>query len=185
MTPTNSGLRPIDVPVLLYLAEHPGAPYAQIAEVLGVSTSTAHAARARLTTTGLAHQVARVRTEVARGPMLEFLQYAVPYVCPGTLLPKARGIPTGFAAPVLADFAHSAGLDDVTVADAPLLVWPSRLGSVVGVGILPLVADAPTIASRDPSLYRWLALIDVLRAGDVRARAFARRALPKLAATLP
>ena len=185
MQPINATLRPVDVPVLLYLAAHPGAPYAQVAAVLGISTSTAHAAGARLVTSGLAHRVATARIEVARGPLLEFLQYAVQYVFPAMFLPKARGIPTGLAAPVLADFSHDAEFHDLIVADAPLQVWPSHLGSDVGVGIVPLVEDAPSIASRDPSLYRWLALVDVLRGGDVRARTFARRALPKLVAALP
>lgn len=185
MKPVNATLHPVDVPVLLYFAEHPGAPYAQVAAVLGVSTSTAHAARARLITSGLAHGVARAATEVARGPLQEFLQYAVQYVFPAMFLPKARGIPTGLAAPILGDFSHDAEFQDLIVANAPLQVWPSHLGSVVGVGIHPLLADAPSIASRDPSLYRWLALVDVLRGGDARARTFARRVLPKLVAALP
>lgn len=187
MSPKNTTLRPVDVPVLLYLAEHPEASFAQVAEVLGISTSTAHAARARLITSGLAHRMARTRTDVARGPLLEFLQYAVQYLFPATFIPKARGIPTGLAAPVLAEFALDPELQDVVVADAPLQVWPSHLGtaSAVGVGIVPLIANAPSVASVDPSLYRWLALVDVLRGGDVRARAFARRVLPKLIAALP
>lgn len=185
MRPTNSTIRPIDVPVLLYLAEHPGAPYARVAEALGVSTSTAHAAHARLIASGLAHRIAGAKAEVARGPLLEFLQYAVQYLFPATFLPKARGIPTGLSAPVLADFNEDPELQELLIADAPPQVWPSHLGSVVGVGILPLVADAPSIASRDPSLYRWLALVDVVRGGDARTRALARRAFPKLVAALP
>jgi len=183
----NSTLRAVDIPVLLYLAEHPEASFAQLAEVLGVSTSTAHAARARLLTCGLAHRVAHARTEVAHGPLLEFLQHAVQYLFPLQSIPKARGIPTGLAAPVLADFARDLKLDDSIVANAPLQVWPSHLSgaSEVGVGILPLIANAPSIAKLDPSLYRWLALVDVLRGGDARARAFARRVLPKLVETLP
>ena len=119
------------------------------------------------------------------GTLLEFLQYAVQYLFPAQFIPKARGVPTGLAAPVFADFSHDPELQDLIVADAPLQVWPSHLGSVVGVGVLPLIANAPSIASLDPSLYRWFALVDVLRGGDVRARTFARRVLPKLVAALP
>ncbi len=185
MLPTNATIRPVDVPVLLYLAEHPDASYARVAEGLGISTSTAHAARARLIASGLAHRVAHAKAEVARGPLLEFLQYAVQYLFPAKFIPKARGVPTGLAAPVLADLSQDFELQDLIVADATLQVWPSHVGSVVGVGVLPLIANAPSIASLDPSLYRWLALVDVLRGGDVRARAFARRVLPKLIAALP
>lgn len=181
----NASIRPIDVPVILYLAEHPGAPYARIAEALGVSTSTAHAAHARLIASGLAHRLAGAKTAAARGPLLEFLQYAVQYLFPATFVPKARGIPTGLSAPVFVDFSEDPELQDLLIADAPPQVWPSHLGLDVGVGILPLVADAPSIASRDPALYRWLALVDVVRGGDVRARAFARRAFPRLVAALP
>ncbi|MBA4071707.1 MAG: hypothetical protein C0497_07720 [Gemmatimonas sp.] len=173
------------MPVLLYLAEHPGSPYARVAEALGVSTSTVHAAHTRLIASGLAHRIAGAKTEVARGPLLEFLQYAVQYLFPATFLPKARGIPTGLSEPVLAEFNEDPEFQDLLTADASPQVWPSHLGSVVGVGILPLVADAPSIASRDPSLYRWLALVDVVRGGDARARTFARRAFKRLVAALP
>ncbi|MBX9927989.1 MAG: helix-turn-helix domain-containing protein [Gemmatimonadaceae bacterium] len=179
-------IRPRDIPVLLYLAEHPTAAFAQIAESLGISTSTAHSARRRLVDCGLLHRIGRNGVGIARGPMLEFLQFAVPYIAPARLIARARGIPTGLAAPVVQAFASIAEIDDLVLTDAPPQVWPSHLaGAVLGTGIEPLIPAAPSIAAMDPSLYRWLALLDVLRSGDVRARAFARRALAHLVAELP
>lgn len=185
MRPSYPVLRPIDVPVLIYVAEHPDAPYEQLATVLGISTSTGHVARARLVESGLAHRVGRARVAAAKGSLLEFLQYAVQYVFPARVIPKARGIPTGLSAPVLLDLLHDPALAGESIDSAELYVWPSRLGTTIGIGVPPLVKDAPKVASLDPAIYRWLALIDVLRVGDVRARTFARHLLPTLVAKLP
>jgi hypothetical protein len=76
---------------------------------------------------------------------------------------------TGLAAPgASADSEAPEGLS---------MVWPSRLGSVPGLGIKPLVPAAPDTALRDPVLYQLLALVDALRMGDVREREYARRAM--------
>lgn len=163
-------LRPVDVAVLLHLALHPGAPYAQIAAVLGVSKSTAHAAIARLFRSGLAHVVGRDGVGAAAGPLREFLQFGAAYAFPAVTVPKARGVPTGFSVPAL---QHD------TLMDAAPMVWPSRLGTVVGMGVQPLVPAGPDIALRDPALYHLLALVDALRLGDAREREIARRAIVK------
>jgi hypothetical protein len=163
--PAAQSMRPLDVGVLLHLSIHPGASYAALAEALGVSKSSAHAAIGRLVRSGLASRVGRREVHAAPGPTREFLQFAVPYVFPAETVPKARGILTGFSAPPLR--AHAP--DD----DAPL-VWPSRLGESLGVGVYPLVPSAPDISFRDPRLYRLLALVDALRLGDARQREIAR-----------
>jgi hypothetical protein len=89
----------------------------------------------------------------------------VPYAFPAETVPRARGFPTGFSAPPL----RSEGPDD-----ALAMVWPSRLGSSVGIGVHPLGPAAPEISFRDPRLYRLLALVDALRLGDAREREIAR-----------
>jgi len=161
-------LRPLDIAVLFHLSLHPGAPYAQMAAVLGVSKSTAHAAIARLLRSGLAHTVGRNGVGAAAGPTREFLQYGAAYAFPPVTVPKARRVPTGFSVPAE---------NGETPMHAALMVWPSRLGTAVGMGVQPLVPAAPDIALRDPALYRLLALVDALRVGDAREREVACRAI--------
>ena len=166
---TNRGclLKPVDVAVVLYLLRYPRESYAHMSAMLGISKSSAHGAVTRLERAGLVHKLSEGGARVARGPALEFLLFGVPYAFAPELLPRARGVPTGFAAP---------GLSSEPDAPEPLaLVWPSRLGESAGVGIKPLVPDAPDTAWRDPQLYRCLALVDALRTGDARAREYARR----------
>ena len=158
-------LRPLDVGALLHLHLHPGDSYGAMAEALGAGKSSVHASVGRLVRSGLASEVGRLGVRAALGPAREFLQFGVPYAFPADTVPKARGIPTGFSAPALRR--------DGPAADV-LLVWPSRLGDSVGVGVHPLVPAAPDISFRDPSLYRLLALVDALRMGDAREREIAR-----------
>ncbi len=161
-------LRPADVAVLLYLVIHQRESFAHMGALLGISTSTAHDAVSRLERAGLVHRVS-CAFSVARGPALEFLYYGVPYVFTPDIIPRARGVLTGLAAPGAS-----------TEPDAPEskpLVWPSKLGNISGMGIKPLVRGAPDSALREPRLYRMLALVDALRTGDAREREFARRAM--------
>ena len=162
MLPSNHALRPLDVGVMLATYHNPGSTYGALAEHLGLSKSSAHAAIARLVRSGLASRIGREGVRVAPGPMKDFLQYGVPYAFPAETVPRARGIPTGFSAPSL----QSEG-----PVNAPALVWPSRLGNSAGVGVHPLVPAAPDISFRDPRLYRLLAIVDALRLGDAHARA--------------
>lgn len=176
MLPSNHALRPLDVGVMLATYHNPGSTYGALAEHLGLSKSSAHAAIARLVRSGLASRIGREGVRVAPGPMKDFLQYGVPYAFPAETVPRARGIPTGFSAPSL----QSEG-----PVNAPALVWPSRLGNSAGVGVHPLVPAAPDISFRDPRLYRLLALVDALRLGDAREREVARELIGQALAGPP
>ena len=174
--PANHALRPMDVGALLAIYLNPGSSFGALAEGLGVSKSSAHAAIARLLRSGLASRIERRGVRAAPGPMRDFLQFGVPYAFPAETVPRARGIPTGFSAPSL----RSAGPEE-----ALPLVWPSRLGNSVGVGVHPLVPAAPDISFRDPRLYRLLALVDALRLGDAREREIARELIVQSLAEVP
>ena len=102
------------------------------------------------------------------GALREFLSFGIVYVFPLELLGRARGVPTGFSAPMLSKSL---------VASGEPHVWPSRLGDVLGQGIEPLVPAAPEISFRDPELYEALALVDAVRGGDARTREVARERL--------
>lgn len=131
-----------------------------------MSKSTAHASVSRLLTSRLAQEVKNGGIVAAAGPTREFLQFGAAYAFPPVTVPKARGVPTGFSVP---------SVQRATNMSAQPIVWPSRLGTVEGVGLQPLVPAAPDIALRDPALYHLLALVDALRVGDAREREVARR----------
>lgn len=174
-------IRPSDVAVLLFGVQYPGASYPQIAQVLGISMSTAHSAHRRLLARGLMHEA---RSDgrlmlVAIEPTLEFLQFGLRYVFHAPTISRARGVPTGFSSPALAPVAN------VGVQEEHALVWPSQLGQTTGVGIVPLIPDAPSVAFRDAGMYAWLAAVDALRVGDARIREMARHRVAQMLRTSP
>ena len=151
--------------MLLYLLLHPLESYARLAAMLGISKSSGHNAIERLVRSGLVHRTGRGEVAVAVGPATEFILFGAAYAFPPDLISKARGVPTGLSAPVLRS---------QQLADPSPMVWPSRLGEVVGLGIKPLVPGAPDIALRNPRLYHLLALVDALRVADAREREIIR-----------
>jgi len=153
-------LHPIDVPVALSLVEAPQATFQQISEMLGISSSTAHAAIARLRQAGL---VRKENLEVARSALLEFLEHGVRYAFPAVVQTEGRGVPTAHAGPLMcADI----------VADTPF-VWPAARGGAVGPSIAPLLRQAVELPVRSPGVYALLTVVDALRVGRVRERELA------------
>jgi DNA-binding transcriptional ArsR family regulator len=160
-------IRPSDIAALLFVSAHSGEPYSQIAAGLGVSKSTAHKALSRLLKLGLVVMGSNGEMEVEAEQAIELLR-VIRYVFPSDQVEKARGVMTGLAA-----LTDASSLE----YDAAPMVWPSLLGQVIGVGVTPLIRNAPDIAFRDPAMYRLLALVDALRLGDARERNLATIAL--------
>ena len=52
-------------------------------------------------------------------------------------------------------------------------MWPHVTGTERGQGLAPIHDKMPTAALADPSLYRLLALADLVRAGTARERSLA------------
>jgi hypothetical protein len=148
------------------MIDHDDPTYERIAELLAISTSTAHAAVSRLRRAGIL--MPDTAKQLNRLALLEFLEHGIRYAFPATPGPERLGVPTAHSAPPLA-----ALLDDSGEA----YVWPSRAGTVRGRAIEPLVPNADTIAERSPALYETLALVDALRGGRARERELASRAL--------
>jgi len=112
--------------------------------------------------------------------LVELIVHAVRFLIPGTLGPRARGIPTAWA--------HRAAFAGLVagVVDPP--VWPmvrryddlSGLDGVVdGIAVAPLHEKAPQAAMRDSKLYELLAAVDALRVGRARDMEMARDFLRK------
>lgn len=154
-------LRPSDVAVALWLARAPGAPYQSLASGLRLGLAEVHRGVRRLEGAGLVLEGER---RVYRQALLEFLVHGVRYVFPPVLGVEAQGTPTAAAAPILAG----------KFPEGPGAVWPAAEGQVRGRSLLPLYGEAPRAALTDDYLYRALALVDVLRMGQLRERRLAQ-----------
>jgi hypothetical protein len=104
---------------------------------------------------------------VRREALLDFLVHGVPYSFPASPKELTRGMPTAWAAPVMAQKFNS--------SDQIQPVWPDPNGSIQGASVAPLYASVPGAARRDPELYGLLALVDALRIGRARERAVAEK----------
>lgn len=162
-------LRPVDLAVALRLAFEPEERYESLAEVLGVSLSTAHQAVRRLESAGLV----RSGRATNRRALLEFMAHGVRYAFFAELGPETRGVPTAHSAPPL---------DEEIVSDERY-VWPSAKGRARGTAVSPLYQGADTLSERDPRLYQALALVDAIRIGRARERKLALQHLDRLLAS--
>ena len=142
--------------------------YAPLAKRSKLSVSETYAAVKRLQRSMLLDEDRRLR----KRNVLEFLTCAIRYMFPPVVdSTAARGIPTGFAAPVAASEFTISG-------DIP--VWPSDNGNVEGRAFEPIYSSAPAAAAKDDKLYAVLATIDMLRGGRLRERAFAEQKIKEL-----
>ena len=129
-----------------------------------MSASEVHASVGRLEEARLVDGESRA---VRRKPLVEFLVHGVPYTFPAALGEMTRGVPTGWAAPVMAGKVAS------NPAESP--VWPDPNGTKKGLAVEPLYSSAPVAAQNDAALYELLALVDALRLGRARERAIAAK----------
>ena len=161
-------LRPLDVPVALYLAVHPDKSYGDLAYDLQISPSTAHDAVQRLIYAGLARAGSNEGRRVNVAALLEFLTHGVRYAFPAHRQRPRKGVPTAHAAPAL-----QADLD----TEADPVVWPTARGHLVGAAIEPLLKSAFELPQRSRAVYDLLTLVDAIRIGTARDREVATRLL--------
>jgi len=147
--------------VALWLAHAPLAHYQPLALGLRLGLAEVHRGVRRLEGAGLLLPGVR---QVNRQALLEFLVHGVRYVFPPVLGAETRGIPAAATAPMLADKLPSV---------APV-VWAHADGQAQGQSLVPLYREAPRAALADAYLYRVLALVDVLRLGQLRERRVAQ-----------
>lgn len=96
--------------------------------------------------------------------LAEFAVHGARYAFPAQRLPHARGVPTGRGAAPLASWLG---------AGEGGWVWPHVHGDAQGQGLEPLHPSVPYAAMRDAALYEMLALLDLLRLGEVADHALA------------
>lgn len=159
-------LKPQDVLILAKLVVIGGDDwsYGRMATALWMSPSEVHAGVKRLVKAHLALDRQDRVTPNARN-MESFLFYGLPYVFVPDLGEITRGMPTGYAGPVLSPFFQ-------TGEDLPP-VWPDPDGEVRGQSFSPLYKSVPKAAREDRRLYELLSLIDAIRGGRARERQLA------------
>ena len=176
-------LKPQDVLVALKAALLPPGVlfrFSEVARGLGLSRSEVHAAVGRCLSAKLMNRIPhRVDSAVAanRTNLLEFLLHGVRYAYPAQVGGVTRGIPTGYAAPVLRE--HFASTETLPP------VWPHSAGAVRGRAFAPLYPSVPTASATDPTLYAAIALVDAIRAGSARDRELSERLLTEMLALPP
>ena len=160
-------LRPQDLVVLFRLALEHGPPptYAVLASELSLTASEIHAGVDRAALAQLARKDPAGKASVVREALRQFVLNAARYAFPATRGGMSRGMPTGYAAPILAD--------KIIQSNEPIPVWPYKAGTVRGEMLYPLYPTVPEAAGRNKDLYDLLALFDAIRGGSPRERALA------------
>lgn len=155
-----------DIAVAVRLVEEPHSTYGQLACSLQISGSTAFNSVRQLEMSGLLFggSTADGGRRVNRLALLEFLEHGLRYVFPAALGAIRLGVPTAHSSPVLAQLLSS---------ESDECVWASKVGTVRGRTIEPLIPSAPLLATSSPGTYEILTLIDSLRVGQVRERKIA------------
>ena len=163
-------LKPQDIVVLLKLVvqDKESWTYSELAYELSMSASEVHAAVERANQAQLFNLGSR---SINREALAEFVIHGVRYAYPPVRGSLTRGMPTGYAAPPLNK--------KIVASDDPPPVWPDPKGTVRGYELSPLYKSVPKAAARDSKLYEMLALVDAIRDGRARERAFAIDELKK------
>ena len=160
-------LKPQDVVIALKLSlDGESKAYAQKASELGMSASEVHAAEARLVEAKL---LSPDKHSVLRKPLMDFLVYGVPHAFAVAPKELTRGVPTAWSAPVMSgEFKGNNELPPI---------WPDPVGTTQGLSVKPLYRNVPEVAQASRPFYDLLALVDALRIGRARERAFAEEKL--------
>jgi hypothetical protein len=157
-------IQPADIYVLcgLLASDEDGWTYRELATDLGVPHALVQRALKRADTTGLYSSASK---SIHRANLEEFLLHSVRFVAPAKLGTVVPGVPAAWAAPPMSEIIHESG-------ELPP-VWPSAAGKVRGQALPPLHDAAILAVDRLPRLGELLAIVDSLRAGDVRIRSVA------------
>lgn len=156
-----AGLKPQDIVVLLKILIWQSRSWRQVdlAEEVGLSQTEVSFALNRLARSGLLDASKKRPMKLA---LTEFLIHGLRYVYPPELGGMGRGMATAYS--------HGSLAKRLVVSEGDRVVWPDPQGDVRGQILQPLYPTVTSAARKDPELHEWLALIDTVRIGPVRAR---------------
>ena len=165
-------LKPQDVLILAKLVVFGGNQwsYGRMASALWMSPSEVHAGVKRIIKARLA-SIQKDRVVPNARNLESFIIHGLPYVFVPDLGEITRGMPTGYAGPVLSPHFQP--------GDDPPPVWPDPDGEVRGQSFSPLYKSVPKAAREDDKLYEFLSLIDAIRGGRTRECQMACREIKK------
>jgi DNA-binding transcriptional MocR family regulator len=157
-------LHPSDIYVLCGLLSSADRSwtYRDLASELAVPHSVVQRALQRLEEADL---YSRQDKSVHRANAEEFLIHGLRFLVQARLGGVVPGVPAAWAAAPMSRVVRESG-------DLPP-VWPSARGSVRGQALRPLHEAAVTVVEKLPRLGELLAIVDSLRAGDIRVRSVA------------
>jgi len=163
-------LQPSDIYILagVLTADDPKWTYRELATKLDVPHPLVQRALQRAEEAGL---YSSARRGVHRANLEEFLTHGLRFLVPAKLGSVVAGVPAAWAAPPMDRLIRESG-------DLPP-VWPAAHGRLRGQALTPLHDSAVRAVERSPRLAELLAIIDSLRAGDVRVRKVAGEQLAK------
>jgi len=169
-------LHPSDIYVLcgLVAADDLDWTYRDLAMKLGVPHPMVQRAVGRAEEAGLYSNDSR---SVERWNFEEFLLHGVRFLAPVKLGAVVPGVPAAWAAPPVSRRIRESG-------DLPP-VWPAAHGRVRGQALGPLHEAAVLAVEGFPRLGELLAIVDSLRAGDVRVRSVATKMLVEMLSGQP
>ncbi len=138
-----------------------------LARQLHVDHTLVHRALKRADDAGLYNGASK---QVNRANFEELLAHAARFIAPVTLGELTRGTRAAWAAEPISRRIRQQ-------SDEPPPVWPDVDGAVRGQALRPLHPAAAQASQESPALSSLLAIIDSLRAGDVRVRLVAAEEL--------
>lgn len=165
----HNGMRPQDIVILLKIIalENTTWQAKDIAQSLFISSSEVSESLNRSSIAGL---IDYNKKRVNRQSLLEFLEHGIHYVFPQQPGSMTNGIPTAHSHPFLREFFDS----DL------FYVWPDIHGKERGLSIEPFYLKQTLAVKNDETLYKLLALTDVIRVGRQREIKVAVKELSKI-----
>jgi hypothetical protein len=169
-------LHPSDIYVLcgVLAVEDRSWTYRELASQIGVPHSLVQRALQRAEEAELYSSESR---SVHRANMHEFLLHGLRFLAPAKLGGVVSGVPAAWAASPVSRVIRESG-------DLPP-VWPTARGRVRGQALPPLHEAAVEAVVKLPRLGEVLAIVDSLRAGDIRVRNVAAKMLTESLRALP
>lgn len=135
--------------------------YQSLSQRIGISASECNEAVKRGLHCGLLRKSRDNQRPIpSSNALLEFLLHGIKYVFPAEEGVLTRGIPTGFAAPVLSQKLLSSG--------EHVHVWPDARGKEIGLTLKPIHKSIPLAVKYDSVFYEIFALVDAIRFGKIR-----------------
>lgn len=164
----HNGMRPQDVAILLKIIalNTPSWQLVELSKELFISVSEISESLNRSQLAGL---VDHTKKKVYKQNLLEFLEHGVKYVFPQQPGALVRGIAT----------AHSHSFMKKYFESEMNYVWPNVKGELIGQQIEPFYPKQVEAVKNDPTFYKLLALVDVIRVGRLREKKVAIEELNK------